>query len=100
MIGPPSEPPNWFRSKRAGSGEVNSKKFRESSASFLKNSYAFPRNWSLPERVTRFTTAPDTCPNSALNVELSTLNSWMLAIGGGNPIEPNVRLFVVTPLTT
>ena len=44
------------------------------------------------------TIAPDTWPYSALNVELSTLNSWMLAIGGGKPSDPNVRLLVVTPL--
>ena len=37
---------------------------------------------SVPERVTRLTTAPDTWPCSALNAELSTLNSWMLPSGG------------------
>ena len=29
-----------------------------------------------------FTTAPETCPYSALNAELSTLNSCTLLIGG------------------
>ena len=53
----------------------------------------------MPDRVTMLTIAPETWPYSALNAELSTLNSWMLAIGGWNISEPNVRLFVVTPLT-
>ena len=45
------------------------------------------------------TIAPDTWPYSALNAELSTLNSWMLPSGGSKISEPNVRLLVVTPLT-
>ena len=53
----------------------------------------------MPDRVTMLTIAPDTCPCSALNAELSTLNSWMLASGGSKMSEPNVRLLVVTPLT-
>ena len=41
-------------------GDVNSKKFRASSASFRKNSNASPRNSSVPDRVTMLTIAPDT----------------------------------------
>ena len=48
--------------------------------------------YRLPDLVTMFTMAPDTWPCSALNAELSTLNSSMLAIGGWNISEPNVRL--------
>ena len=99
QIGPPSDPPNWLRSNGCGSVVVNSKKLLASSASFRKNSKASPRNRSEPERVTMLTTAPETWPYSALNVEVSTLNSSMLAIGGSKMSDPNVRLLVVTPLT-
>ena len=55
---PPSDPPNWFRLNGCGSAEVNSKKFRASSASLRRNSNTSPCTSSVPDRVTMLTMRP------------------------------------------
>ena len=47
-----------------------------------------------------FTIAPEFRPYSALNVELSTLNSCTVLIEGWNVIDALVRLLSVIPLIT
>src|SRR5262245_61292602 len=97
--GPPRLPPARLRLKGGGLLEVNSKKLRASSASFRRNSNSSPWNSLVPERVAMLTTAPELCPYSALNVELSTLNSLTLLIEGWKLIELNHWLLSVMPLT-
>src|SRR3954469_25659559 len=98
-IGPPRFAPNWLRLKGGGSLEVKVKKLRASSALLRRNSNASPWNWLAPERVARLSTAPELCPYSALNVELSILNSWTVLIEGWNRISLKVKSFSVMPLT-
>src|SRR3954454_13506402 len=82
MIGPPMLAPNWLRRNGdCGAGSAL-KKFRESSASSRKNSNASPWKTLAPERVAMLTIAPELRPYSALNVELSTLNSDTVLIDG------------------
>src|SRR6185437_12640139 len=90
LIGPPNEAPNSLRLKGAcGRGapaalSAELKKFLASRALFRKKSNASPWYSLLPERVARFTIAPEFRPYSAGKAELSILDSARVSIGGWN----------------
>src|SRR3954467_13606394 len=99
MIGPPALTPNWLRLNGDCGAGGWLKKLRESSASSRKNSKPSPCSWLLPERVATLTIAPELRPYSALNVELSTLNSDTVLIDGWNVTCEFDRSFRLIPLT-
>src|SRR3989442_15897489 len=63
-MGPPSEPPNWFRlNGGAPSGEL--KKFRAANLLLRRYSKAAPCHWLVPEVVTTVICPPERLPYSA-----------------------------------
>src|SRR6202035_4854048 len=74
------------------------KKLRESNRSLRKNSNASPATLLAPDLVAMLTMAPEFRPYSALNVELSTLNSDTVLINGWNVIWFCAGSFRLTPL--
>src|SRR5215467_13787880 len=86
MIGPPRFAPNWLRRNGDCGAGGRLKKFRESRDVSRKYSNASPCTSFAPDRVAMFTIAPELRPYSALNVELSTLNSDTVLIDGWNVI--------------
>src|SRR5215467_13423038 len=98
MIGPPRFAPNWLRRNGDCGAGGRLKKFRESRDVSRKNSNPSPCTSFAPDRVAMFTIAPELRPYSALNVELSTLNSETVLIEGWNVTCELDRSFRLMPL--
>ena len=93
-IGPPTEPPNWFRlnfSRELASALLASRLVLRT------NSKNEPCNWLLPDLVVTRTVGPARVPNSAEYVYVRTLNSWMSSIDEKTPMPPPVSSLLSTP---
>src|SRR5438094_2024873 len=73
-IGPPSDPPNWFR-LNGGAPSEEAKNGRESNLLLRRYSKALPCHWFVPEVVTTVICPPLRLPYSAPYLWLRTLYS-------------------------